>query len=121
MRESPAIPIIQELRARQAVVSAYDPVAGKVAREHLGGIDQVRLCAGLDEALEDAQAVLLVTRWPEFERLPDLLASHPLTPILVDGRRMIPRDSVTYYEGIGLAGDTGRDSPNHSALQYHGH
>jgi UDPglucose 6-dehydrogenase len=121
MRESPAIPIIRELRARQAVVSAYDPIAGKVAREHLGGIDQVRLCAGLEETLEDAQAVLLVTRWPEFERLPDLLASHPLTPILVDGRRMIPRDSVTYYEGIGLAGDTGRDSPNHSALQYHGH
>jgi UDPglucose 6-dehydrogenase len=118
MRESPAIPIIRELRARRAVVSAYDPVAGKIAREHLGGIDEVRLCAGLAEALEDAQAVLLVTRWPEFESLPDLLANHPLTPIVVDGRRMIPRGSVTYYEGIGLAGAV-RQPLHTPELEYH--
>jgi UDPglucose 6-dehydrogenase len=101
MRESPAIPIIRGLRSENAIVSAYDPATGETAREHFGG-DGVRLCTGLEEALEGAQAVMLVTRWPEFARLPGLITQSDAQPVIIDGRRALEKDSVERYEGIGL-------------------
>jgi UDPglucose 6-dehydrogenase len=104
MRESPAIPIIRELQLEGALVSAYDPVV-----RHLDGaatdLDGARLCSDLDDVLDDAQAVLIVTRWPEFDRVPQLIARDRPAPVVIDGRRMLPKDSVPRYEGIGLAMD----------------
>jgi UDPglucose 6-dehydrogenase len=101
MRESPAIPIVRELETAGARVRAYDPVARKVAEGLFAG-NGVRLCDDLEGALEGVEAVLLVTRWPEFERLPELLAHRSAPPVVVDGRRMLARDQVARYEGIGL-------------------
>jgi len=101
MRESPAISIVRDLEAARARVRAYDPVAREVAEAHFAG-NGVRLCNELEEALDGAEAVLLVTRWPEFERLPELLAGRSLVPVVVDGRRMLDRGGVARYEGIGL-------------------
>jgi UDPglucose 6-dehydrogenase/GDP-mannose 6-dehydrogenase len=114
MRESPAIPVIQELLASEAKVKAYDPIATHEA-EKLFGADQVEYCSSLDEAIEDTEAIVLLTRWPEFENLPRLLANGQAaedkragnghhTPLVVDGRRMLDKQSVAHYEGIGLAG-----------------
>jgi len=114
MRESPAIPVINELLASQAKVKAYDPIATHEA-EKLFGADQVEYCTSLDQAIEDAEAVVLLTRWPEFENLPRLLKDGHLakggnetgnghhTPLVVDGRRMLDKQSVAHYEGIGLS------------------
>jgi UDPglucose 6-dehydrogenase/GDP-mannose 6-dehydrogenase len=101
MRESPAIPIIRGLRSEGALVSAYDPEALETARSYFDD-DGVRLCAGLEEALDGADSVFLVTRWPEFDRVPGLLADRASAPVVVDGRRMLAKDSVPRYEGIGL-------------------
>ena len=46
-------------------------------------------------------ALLLMTRWPEFEKVPDLLNALHLQPLVVDGRRMLDRIRVDRYEGIG--------------------
>ncbi len=100
MRESPAIPIVRRLLEEGAVVSAYDPVAGQAARKVFS--DQVILCESLDHAVSDVDAIVLVTRWKAFERLPTLLARMGAAPIVVDGRRMLSKDSVDHYEGIGL-------------------
>lgn len=100
MRESPAIPIIRRLLDERAVVSAYDPAAIEEARRVLG--DSVRFCDSLDAALEGAEAVVLVTRWKEFERVPELLAHRVPVPVVVDGRRMLDKATVERYEGIGL-------------------
>ena len=100
MRESPAIPIVKRLLAEKALVSAYDPAArAEAARIFKTG---VRFADSLEDALQGAQAVVLVTRWKEFAKVPALLAKISPAPVLVDGRRMLGKDSVARYEGIGL-------------------
>ena len=101
MRESPAIPIIRDLIAQGAKVQAYDPVANDEARKIFTN-GEVQFCDGLAQALQDAQAVVLVTRWAEFKDVPKLLASRSPQPLVVDGRRMLDKGSVASYAGIGL-------------------
>jgi UDPglucose 6-dehydrogenase/GDP-mannose 6-dehydrogenase len=56
----------------------------------------------LEDAVEGAQAVLLLTRWPEFGRLPEVFAAQAKQPVLIDGRRVVSKTSVEVYEGIGM-------------------
>ncbi len=104
MRESPAVPIIRELLAMGARVSAYDPAANREARRIFG--DQIRVVDRLGEVFANADAnadaVVLVTRWEEFRQVPELLARAGLQPVFVDGRRMLDRREIPNYEGIGL-------------------
>ena len=100
MRESPAIPIVRRLLKEGAIVAAYDPAAAAEARQLFG--DSVSVASTLEQALEGADAVVLVTRWKEFGRVPELLARNGRPPVLVDGRRMLDKDKVARYEGIGL-------------------
>src|SRR5262249_45791792 len=51
----------------------------------------------------EADAILLVTRWPEFGDLPRLLAARCRNPpLLIDGRRLVDPHAVSRYRGIGL-------------------
>ncbi len=99
LRESPAIPIVRELAARGARLRAYDPAASAGARKLFG--DTLELCETLESALRDCDAAVLVTRWREFEAIPDLIARINPGLLLVDGRRMLPKDRIARYEGIG--------------------
>jgi UDPglucose 6-dehydrogenase/GDP-mannose 6-dehydrogenase len=101
MRESPAIPIIQDLLDAGAEVTAYDPAATTAARRRFVN-DRVRVCAELSEAVQDVGAIVLTTKWDEFTRLPDLLRDRHPQPLVVDGRRMLDKRGVQRYEGIGL-------------------
>jgi len=101
MRESPAIPIIQDLLAAGAEVTAYDPAATAAARRRFVN-DRVRVCGELSEAVQDVGAIVLTTKWDEFTRLPDLLRDRHPQPLVVDGRRMLDKRGVQRYEGIGL-------------------
>jgi UDPglucose 6-dehydrogenase len=101
MRESPAIPIVKRLLAEGASVNAYDPVAREEALR-IFGAGKLRLDETLEAALQGAEAVVLVTRWKEFNRVPALLAKVSPSAVLVDGRRMLAKTSVPKYEGIGL-------------------
>jgi UDPglucose 6-dehydrogenase/GDP-mannose 6-dehydrogenase len=102
MRESPAVPIVRELQRRGAVVTAFDPAATDQAARTFKKAAP-RLAASLEEAIEDADAILLVTRWPEFGDLPRLVAARGgQPPLLIDGRRMIDPRAVPRYRGIGL-------------------
>ncbi len=100
-RESPAIPIVRELLREGARVRIYDPIAGL---KSTGLVPDASLCFSdsMAEAIDDCDAVLIVTRWPEFESLPDLVRGLAEPPLVIDGRRMIEPDSVPSYEGIGL-------------------
>ena len=64
MREAPSLVIIEKLLAEGATVSAYDPVAINEAKHTLG--DTVTYAQNQFEALVDADALLVVTEWPEF-------------------------------------------------------
>ena len=61
----------------------------------------MRLAASLEDAVADADVVVLVTRWAEFQELPALLARLGRSPLVVDGRRMLPPGAFARYEGIG--------------------
>jgi UDPglucose 6-dehydrogenase len=101
MRESPSIPVVRELQTRGALVQAYDPAARHEA-EKLFSPDNITYSDTLEAALEDAEAVVLMTRWTEFDALPTLIAQRTPQPLVVDGRRMLDKHRFERYEGIGL-------------------
>jgi UDPglucose 6-dehydrogenase len=101
IRESPAIALINALTASGARVNAYDPVANDSARRVLGK-NRIRYFKSMAEAVDGVDAILVVTRWEEFHHLPSLLDKIQQTPLVIDGRRMLPKDGFAQYEGIGL-------------------
>jgi UDPglucose 6-dehydrogenase/GDP-mannose 6-dehydrogenase len=101
VRESPAIPIIKELSAQEALIKAYDPAANKNAQK-LFNNDNISFCDDLVNAIQDVDAIILITRWEEFKNIPDLLRDLDQQPIVIDGRRMLDKSSVARYEGVGL-------------------
>ena len=56
----------------------------------------------LEDAINDADVIVLVTRWPEFQSIPALLAGKKKQPLVVDGRRMLDSGSIERYTGIGM-------------------
>jgi UDPglucose 6-dehydrogenase/GDP-mannose 6-dehydrogenase len=101
VRESPAFPMIRDLVARGAAVTAYDPVARHEAQQALLNCP-VDLAPDIASAVADADAVIVATPWPEFQVVPGLVSSRDPQPLLVDCRRAFDRESVERYEGIGL-------------------
>jgi UDPglucose 6-dehydrogenase/GDP-mannose 6-dehydrogenase len=93
--------VIQALLENGAKVTAFDPIARGEAEKHFGK-DAIHFANSLEEAVGGAKAVLLMTRWPEFNRLTELLATGKEAPVLIDGRRVIPKTGVPCYEGIGI-------------------
>lgn len=100
VRESPSIRIAAELVHEGAEVCVCDPVALENARSVMPA--GVRLESDLGASVSGAEALLLVTRWEEFQKLPSLLDSMTTPPLLVDGRRVIRPEDVERYDGIGL-------------------
>ena len=105
VRESPAIPVVRALLAEEAEVRAYDPIATYGAARVLADAPPVALCDTLGAAIDDAQAIVLLTSWDEFRALPGRLYRREPQPVVVDGRRLLARDSVSRTRGIGLASE----------------
>lgn len=101
MRESPAIPIVQELLAGSAKVKAFDPVAVHEAQK-LFENQPIQYCETLADTIADVDVVLLLTRWNDFNALPELLKDVANQPLVIDGRRMLDKTAFQRYEGIGL-------------------
>ena len=68
MREAPSLVIIDKLLAAGANVVAYDPVAMHEAQRTLG--DTISYSDEMYATLDNADALLIITEWPEF-RSPD--------------------------------------------------
>ena len=100
VRESPAFPVIRLLLERQTTVKAFDPVAMPQARSLLG--NAITYAESLDACLREVDAVVLLTRWKQFEAVPALLRGMRSPPLLVDGRRQLDPRSVPRYAGIGI-------------------
>ena len=105
MREAPSVVIINELLKRGAQVRAYDPVAMEEAKHQLH--DTITYAKDQYDALLDADALLLITEWPEF-RLPnfDVVKKLMRGQVIFDGRNQYDRHELreigfTYF-GIGL-------------------
>jgi UDPglucose 6-dehydrogenase len=103
MREASSLVLAARLQADGASVSAYDPVATNEARKLMRGVD---FHDSAMAAVEGADAVILVTEWPEFASLDWHAVGERMTGnLLVDGRNFADRDAVRVaglaYEGIG--------------------
>ncbi len=108
MRETPSIVIIKELIKRGAKISAYDPEAMEASKSFwLKDID-IEYAPSKYDALNNADAMLLVTEWKEF-RSPDFIEMNQRmkSPIIFDGRNQyIPSILKEYgfeYHQIGKA------------------
>ena len=104
MREAPALALIDALLKAGASVRAYDPKALASARRALG--ERVTLCARSYDAVDGADALVVVTEWSEF-REPDFprIKSLMRRPAIFDGRNIYNpqhlRELGFHYEGIG--------------------
>jgi UDPglucose 6-dehydrogenase len=110
MREAPSIVLLHHLIERGASVKAYDPAAMDTARRELPQewFESGRLVLKEHqyEAVEDVDALVLVTEWksfrrPDFNRIISLLKS----PVIFDGRNQyephVMRRYGFEYHGIG--------------------
>lgn len=93
IREAPALDIIEDLLKNGAAVTAYDPEAMEKVRSLMG--DRITLAQDMYEALEGADALVLVTEWSEF-RSPDLdLVKKAMRNLLVcDGRNVFEPEKM---------------------------
>ncbi|WP_210466246.1 UDP-glucose dehydrogenase family protein [Rufibacter roseolus] len=107
MREAPSLVIIDKLLAEGASVVAYDPVAIKEARHMIGENERVSYAKDEYEALIDADALLIVTEWPEF-RSPNFQVIGKLlrSKVIIDGRNIYEAKELQElgfcYYGIGV-------------------
>jgi len=89
LRESPAVAIIKSLLREGCSITAYDPAAMDRAAEEFGPSSAIKFATGAYEALEGADACLVLTEWEDFAAL-DLNRVKQLLhyPIVVDGRNL---------------------------------
>ena len=111
MREAPSRVIVSELLERGAAITAYDPVAIDEARKVFDGRKLVRFAASAMEAVQGADALVIMTEWKAF-RSPDFaeLKRSLKTPVIFDGRNLyepavVRSHGLEYYPiGRGRAG-----------------
>jgi UDPglucose 6-dehydrogenase len=104
IREAPSLTIIRECLKAGAKVIAYDPVAMDESRRILG--DKIEYARDEYEACIDADALALVTEWPEF-RIPNFKVLERLlkNKVIFDGRNIYDPDEMAelgfQYYAIG--------------------
>src|SRR3954451_21536054 len=104
VREATSLVLAGRLQGEGALVRVYDPVASQGAREILG---DAQICDSALDAVDGADAVVLVTEWPEFRELDwaGEVKGRLKTPLVVDGRNFLDREALQEagftYEGVG--------------------
>jgi UDPglucose 6-dehydrogenase len=108
LREASALTLIRDLLNRGAQVRAYDPKAMDEAKKHhFAKEPRVIFCASKYEAVQGADALILVTEWKEF-RSPDFgeIAKSLKNKVVFDGRNQYSRESLRElgfeYYAIGV-------------------
>ena len=89
MREAPSRVVINGLLARGASITAYDPVAMEEGKKVFAGEPGVRFATSTVDALDGADALIIVTEWKEF-RSPDFddMKKRMKSPVVFDGRNL---------------------------------
>jgi UDPglucose 6-dehydrogenase len=100
-REAPSLVLASRLLAEGADVRAWDPIA-------VPELQGVQLCATPFEAIDGADAAVIVTEWPELAELAtEEVRAAMRHPLIIDGRNLLDPDAVRAagfaYEGIGRA------------------
>ena len=100
MREAPSRYLMDSIWARGGRVRAYDPQANAACASIYGSRNELVLCEHKEDALQDADALVICTEWkafwsPDFE----LIKSRLSLPLIFDGRNLY---DPAYMEEIGI-------------------
>jgi UDPglucose 6-dehydrogenase len=103
LRGAPSLVLAARLMTEGAIVRVWDPVALEEARSLLVGAE---LYDNVLEAVEDADAAVVVTEWPELRGLASPKVREAMrTPLIVDGRNLLDPQTVRTagfaYESVG--------------------
>jgi UDPglucose 6-dehydrogenase len=109
MRDAPSRVFMEAVWDAGAKVQAYDPVASEEAARIYGEREDLKLCDSPEQALQNADALVVATEWREF-RSPDFNAIKSLLnqPVVVDGRNIydpeyMSEQGFSYY-AVGRGG-----------------
>jgi UDPglucose 6-dehydrogenase len=105
VRDSPALNVAAALHLRGAQVTVYDPQAGDTARS---SFPTLGYATSVDEAVEGADVVLVLTEWDEFvDAEPARLAALTQQPSVIDARGKLDaarwREAGWTFRGLGRA------------------
>ena len=104
MREAPSLVLVEQLLEAGAIVRAYDPEAMKECRRKIGC--RIEYARNMYDALSGADALIIVTEWPEFKVPKFTFIEKALREkVIFDGRNIYSPEQMqefgyTYY-GIG--------------------
>lgn len=96
MRESTALVVMKKLLDEGCIVTAYDPEAMKECKRIIG--DSIIYCNDMYEAVNGADALLLLTEWKEF-RLPDweAIGRSMNRKLVLDGRNIYDKEDLNEH------------------------
>ena len=106
MREASSRALMEALWEHGANVQAFDPEAGDETQRIYGERADLKICDTPEEALENADALIVITEWNLF-RSPDfdLIREHLKAPVIFDGRNLYDPDMLAAqgfsYHSIG--------------------
>ena len=109
MREATSRVVMEGLWERGATVTAYDPAAMKETQHIYGDRPDLSYADNSKDALQDADALVIVTEWKAFKS-PDfsIIKARLKQPVIFDGRNLFEPASITAlgieYHGIGREG-----------------
>lgn len=104
MRDAPSIPIIQAMLKQGVLIKAHDPIAMEAAGLIFG--DKIGYANSPEDALDGAEAVIILTEWSDYISLDWTAAKDRVhTPIVIDGRNCLDpanmRELGYVYQSIG--------------------
>jgi UDPglucose 6-dehydrogenase len=92
VRESPAVKLVRRLLAEGCRVTAFDPAAMANARQSLPA-EGITYADSAMDAMNGADALLVLTDWPEFRTiLPQEMKARLSEPVVFDGRNLFDRE-----------------------------
>ena len=105
LRDAPSLDISRLLIQRGVRVNAHDPVALGNSRKLYPDLG-VNYCDDVNEAIQDADAIILVTKWPEYRELPwEEIKKHLRNALVLDGRNFLKEEELVAlgyrYVGVG--------------------
>ena len=101
LRESPAISVINQLIKLGASIKAFDPVAQSKAQKFFNS-DNISYHDSIENTVKNSRVIVIMTGWPEFSNLKEILNKTKAKPLIVDGRRILSKYDFKKYEGIGV-------------------
>lgn len=90
IRESRSIELVKRLLKKGAILRVHDPKALRRAKALLGENERIIYAMSLDEALRDAEALVIATDWEEYKAItPELVKKLMKRQIVIDARRLL--------------------------------